>query len=237
MAPSLFSLGPDIYVPYVPNVMDEYAYKGNPLFIPEVRKDAVTAAYCLYAFGKHQAICYSPFGIEEITLPPEAIDKPPMELMVALNIDPSAFDITGSKDYLARSYELIENLKPLLIEYRGKDALQSYVRHGETDFGTFFEFTNYNVQVAYSPRMPQKPVAGGMIFELTPDKFLLVGTMASLTFMPKVGENATVDLIKMEEGTILDGQFIPGRILNGDEKMMIRHGDMPGCIMVELYKY
>ncbi|MBO5657777.1 MAG: DUF5597 domain-containing protein, partial [Agathobacter sp.] len=232
-----FTLGSDIYFPYVPNLMDVYAYPGNPLFIPEVRKEAVTAAYCLYAFGKHHAICYSPFGIEEISLPPEAIDKPPMELMIALNIDPSAFDIAGSKDYLARSYELVENLKPLLIEYRGKKSLQSYVRHSETDYGTFLEFENYNVQVSYAPRMPQKPVAGGMIFELTPNKFLLVGTMASMTFMPKPGEKAVVDLIKMEEGNFVNGEWVPGRILNGDEKMMIRHKDMPSCLMVELYKY
>ena len=47
-----------IYVPYVANVMDAYSYDGNPLFVPEVRKDAVTASYALYAFGKHLSLIH-----------------------------------------------------------------------------------------------------------------------------------------------------------------------------------
>ena len=116
-APSLFTFGPDIYVPYCADIFDEYASVENPLFIPEVRKDAVAASYCLYAFLAKNAICFSPFGIEEITLPPEMIDKPPMEVMIALNIDPSAFDITGSKDYLSAVYGLMKEIEPLYLKY------------------------------------------------------------------------------------------------------------------------
>ena len=39
--PSLFTLAPDIYVPYTVDIMESYSYPGNPLFIPEVRKDAM----------------------------------------------------------------------------------------------------------------------------------------------------------------------------------------------------
>ena len=100
-APSLFAFGPDIYVPYCADVMDSYATDDNPLFIPEIRKDAVASSYALYAFGAKNALCFSPFGIEDLALDPSQLDKPPMDLMIALNIDPSAFDITGSKDCLA----------------------------------------------------------------------------------------------------------------------------------------
>ena len=236
-APSLFTLAPDIYVPYVADTMEEYSYDGNPLFIPEVRKDAVTASYCLYAFMKHNAVCYSPFGIEELALPPEAVDKPPMEVMLALNIDPSAFDVTGSKDYLAAAYHLMEQVKPLYLKYRGTEHLQSYVKKSDTDFGAFFSFAEYDVQVAYSRNMPAKPLAAGAIFELAPNKFLLCGMMSSLTFRPKEGENLKADYLKLEEGTLEKGKWRPGRILNGDEKMMLRLGDMPACLCVELYKY
>ena len=44
-APSLFTIGPDIYVPYVSDIMKTYSRPDNPLLIPEVRKDAVTASY------------------------------------------------------------------------------------------------------------------------------------------------------------------------------------------------
>ena len=85
-APSLFTFGPDIYVPYCADIFDEYTTDINPLFIPEIRKDAVAASYCLYAFGAKNAICFSPFGIEELALDPSQIDRPPMEVMIALNI-------------------------------------------------------------------------------------------------------------------------------------------------------
>ena len=236
-APSLFTLAPDIYVPYVPDVMDEYAYPGNPLVIPEVRKDAVTAAYCLYAFGQHSAICYSPFGIEELNMDPALVETPPREVMAALNIDPSAFDIAGSSAYLARAYDLVDQLKPLLLKYRGTDHIRSFVKHEETDYGAFFRFADYDLSVSYAPRMPGKPIAGGIVFELEKDRFLLAGMQAGFQFLPKPGVNRKTEILRLEEGTLADGEWVRGRILNGDEKMSLRLGDMPGCMLVELYQY
>ena len=237
VAPSLCTLAPDIYVPYVAQIMDEYSYPGNPLMVPEVRKDSVTASYCLYAFMKHNALCYSPFGIEELALPPEAVDKPPMEVMIALNIDPSAFDITGSKDYLSATYDLIEQIKPLYLRYRGTEHLQSYIKKADTDFGAFLPFESYDLAISYSPKTPTKPLAAGVVIELAPNEFLVAGMMSTLTFRAKEGENLKVEFLRFEEGKLDHGEWKPGRILNGDEKMMIRLGDMPACFRVKLYKY
>ena len=236
-APSLFTLAPDIYVPYVPQVLDEYSYEGNPLVIPEVRKDAVTASYCLYAFGKHNAICYSPFGVEELGMPPELIDKPPMEVMIALNIDPTAFDIEGSKEYFKRTYELMEQMKPLYLKYRGTEHLQAYCKKSETDYGTYFRFEKYDLAISYAPRMKAKPVGAGMVYELAENRFLIVGMMSNLTFYPKAGENVKVNYLRLEEGTIEKGEWKSERVLNGDEQMSLKLNDMPTCLYVELYKY
>ena len=237
LAPSLFALAPDIYVPYCADVMDEYAYDGNPLFIPEIRKDAVAASYCLYAFAAKNAICFSPFGVEDLAQDPSKLDKPPMELMIALNIDPSAFDITDSKDYLARAYGLMKELEPLYLEYRGTEHMAAFVRHSDTDYGTFLRFQDYDAAVAYSPKMPAKPLGAGIVIELRKDLFLLIGTMCTVTFQPKPGEDVRVDYLRYEEGDIKAGKWQPGRRLNGDEKMMIKFPDMPTAYLVELYKY
>lgn len=236
-APSLYTLAPDIYVPYVPDIIDEYGYEGNPLFIPEVRKDAVTASYCMYAFAKANAIGYSPFGIEELAMPEEEIEKPPMEVMIALNIDPSAFDIAGSKEYLAKTYELLDELQPLYLHYRGTQHLRSFVRKGENDFGTYYSFQKYDIAVSYSPKMPRKPLAAGMIFELDENKFLICGMMCSMKIRPKAGENVKIDFLRMEEGCVSEGKWKAGRILNGDERMAVRFEDMPSCLYIEVYKY
>ncbi|MFC0265315.1 DUF5597 domain-containing protein [Alloscardovia macacae] len=236
-APTLCALAPDIYVAYVPRVIDEYAASSPdlPLIIPEVRKDATTASYALYAFAHHRALCYSPFGIEDITLPPESIAMPPASVMQELNIDPSAFDIRNSAQYLSQTYQLVESLKPLLLENR--DTLQTFVKHHENDFGQFLHFSRLDATVSYAPRMESTPVASGGILELEENTFLLFGMMFSVKFHPKSGQNVKVDVLEYSEGSFVDGIWTKRRTLNGDEKMSISLPASPSCVMVKLYTY
>ena len=236
-APSLFAFGPDIYVPYCADVMDEYAGDDNPLFVPEIRKDAVTASYALYAFGAKNAICYSPFGIEDLSLDPSEIDKPPMEVMAALNIDPSAFATEGSKEYLARTYQLLADIEPLILKYRGTEKLQAFVRHSDTDYGTLLHFEEVDAAVAYAPKAMAKPLGAGIFIELGKNQFLIVGMQCTVAFRAKAGVNAKVDLIRFEEGSFVENEWQRGRVLNGDEKMSIQLRDMPAAFMVEVYQY
>ena len=236
-APSLFTFGPDIYVPYCADVMDEYGTAENPLFIPEIRRDAVAVSYCMYAFGAKNAVCFSPFGIEDLS--PDAVEAemPPADVMAALNIDPSAFNITGSYQLLAETYRLMKELEPFYLKHRGTEHLKSFVRHGENDYGTFLQFKKYDVQAAYAPRQSGKPLGAGIFMELDEDTFLLAGTMCTVSFMAKPGENCKVDILRMEEGILEQGEWTPGRILNGDEKMTIRFGETPSLLKIKLYKF
>ena len=236
-APSLFALGPDIYVPYCADVMDEYAYEGNGLFIPEIRKDATAASLCLYAFGAKNALCFSPFGIEELTLDPALVDKPPMEVMIALNIDPSAFDMENSADCLRAVYGMLRELEPIYLKYRGTEHLTAFVRHSETDHGAFLRFGAYDLAVAYGPKVSGQPLGSGLVVELSENKFLVLGMRCTLNFLPKPGENARVDILRLEEGALEAGEWKPGRVLNGDEKMSLKLPDKPAMLMVELFKY
>ncbi|MBD3689737.1 DUF5597 domain-containing protein [Nanchangia anserum] len=236
-APSLVTLAPDIYVPYVPDVIDAYGYDGNPLFIPEVRKDAVTASYCLYAFGKAHALGYSPFGIEELVLPEEQIDKPPMAVMRALNIDPTAFDTAGSARYLAATYEMCERLMPIYLKYRASDRMWAFCRHNETDFGTFISASEFDISVAYAPRESRKPVGAGIVIECEDGSFIICGMMSTISFRAKPGRNVTVDFLTVEEGTFIDGQWQRGRVLNGDERMSLRLGDTVTCLKATPYAF
>lgn len=61
--------------------------------------------------------------------------------------------------------------------------------------------------------------------------------MCTLTFQAKAGENMKVSFLRLEEGEIENGEWKPERILNGDEQMSLKLGDMPGCLYVELYQY
>ncbi len=131
----------------------------------------------------------------------------------------------------------MEQMKPLYLKYRGTQHLKSFVKHSETDFGSYFKFKEYNLSVAYDPKFPSKPLAAGMVYEIEDNEFIIVGMMCSLTFMQKSGENVRVDFLKLEEGDFSGHEWKPGRILNGDEKMALKLGDYPTCYRVRLYKY
>ena len=98
-------------------------------------------------------------------------------------------------------------------------------------------FSKCDLAVSYGPRMSAKPLGACLAFELTPEKFLLVGLNCTPAFHNKPGVNKKLDMLRLEEGRIVNGEWISGRVLNGDEKMNLRFGDMPGAMMVELYQY
>ncbi|PLS05416.1 DUF5597 domain-containing protein [Neobacillus cucumis] len=168
---------------------------------------------------------------------PEDIEKPPLDVMMALNIDPSAFEIEGSAAYLAQSYSIIENIKPIYYKYRGTSHLQSFVKNNEHDFGTLLHFDAYDILVSYTPKAPNKPISGGMIFELSENESVLIGTMIKVQFLSKPGKNTHVELLQFEEGEFVNGEWKAGRVLNGDEKMMIQLKDMPSAYRIQIYEY
>lgn len=236
-APSLFTIAPDIYVPYVADVLDEYSYEGNPLMVPEVRKDAVAASYALYAYLHHHALCYSPFGIEDLGAEPGKEATVTEEMIAALKLDPLSFDLTGSKDALSAVYTLVDDLKPLYLTYRNTGKMKTYLQRNEADQGVYFSFADYNIEVDYFPKTKGCPAAAGVIFELQENEFLLAGMMSSFKFYPKAGENVKAGFLKMEKGTVKNGAFCPQTEMNGDELMSMLMFHEPVCYRVKVYKY
>ena len=64
-----------------------------------------------------------------------------------------------------------------------------------------------------------------------------MGLNCTPEFHVKPGVNKKLDILRLEEGRVVKGQWIPGRVMNGDEKMSLRFGDMPTAMMVELQRF
>ncbi len=64
---------PDIYVPQFKAVCDEYTRRGGPLFIPESATHSYCAPRLVYTVGHYHAMCYSPFGFDDIGKPFTAV--------------------------------------------------------------------------------------------------------------------------------------------------------------------
>lgn len=157
--------------------------------------------------------------------------------MAALNINPTVFETEGGRKYLGSVYNLLQNIEPLYLKYRETQQMQCYVKHSETESGTYFRFGAYQLVVDYVPVVTGKPVTAGVIFELDQDRFLVAGMMSRLTFLPKTGGNRKAGIVTLQEGCVVRGEWVPARTLNGDEQMMLAFGDEPACLYVELYQY
>lgn len=220
-APSIDFLAPDIYFPNFVEWARAYAVPGNPLFIPETgRAPVATPANSFYAIGALDAMGFSPFDIESY--------RP--------------------DDALGDAYAVLEQLAPLIVEHQGTGNMVGF-RPPVTFDGSVdetpqsFQLGDYTLHVAFE-RAPQEPAEhkveahGGLIIQTGPDEYLVAGKGVIVTFS---ASNAIVGIESIREGTFVDGRWVPGRLLNGDESHQGRHLRIPddkfGIQRLRLYRY
>ena len=116
-APDIDIQSPDIYLPNFKEICEMYHRKDNPLLIPESKAE-VGRAY--YAFGQHDAICFSPFGIEDIT----------------------------DDFFFAQSYEVLNEIKHLILKYQGTGNMRGILKEGDEQLEKI-NLGEYNVKVTY----------------------------------------------------------------------------------------
>ena len=209
---------------YVSDIMKTYSRPDNPLLIPEVRKDAVTASYALYAFLHFHALCYAPFGVEDLWA-----DQPSdlsAEVIDALKLDPLSFNLSGTKETLGEVYRLLEEIRPLYLKYRGTEHMKCFLKQSDGEQGCYLKFKNYDIEIQYLPRTDGAPAAAGVVFELDENTFLIIGMMCR-----------RVDFLTKEAGTFHVGKWVCEQRQNGDEKIVSVLYNMPGCFRIETFKY
>ena len=226
LAPSIDLFAPDIYLPDFEAVCREYVQQRNPLFIPEARPCIDSASNVFAAFGEHGALGFSPFAIESVG---KGSPQPIAPDLAQLNIMTEAFDVYRSGEYLAESYALLESIEPLLLRYRLTPALRGFTQNGRQE-GVLLPFTGCDWLIQYAQR-PESPKGGGLILQLDEGEFLLAGLNFKAVPQPKTGDPDFVDVLSITEGRYKNGQWIPGRRLNGDE-FRIELGNHPALLRV-----
>lgn len=215
-APSIDILAPDLYRPDFAYMAEQFTREGNPLFIPETGSGAQGAANLIYAVGHHDALGFSPFAIER-------------------RIQPD--------DELSQSYKMISQLMPLIGEHQGlnsidavlltKDNPSENIEFGDQIFHADLRFDPNNLH-------SRTTELGAAIFIMTAtNEFYIGGTGLSITFSQKNGEFKS-GLATVEEGTFVDGKWIPGRRLAGDDTAQgnnLRFGSGYNILRVTMYSY
>ncbi|KQQ45117.1 beta-galactosidase [Duganella sp. Leaf126] len=226
-APSIDVLAIDTYFPNFGDWAPQFKRHDNPLFVPEAdnagRHDAAAKAF--YAIGQYDAFGFSPFGIE---------------------------DSTGTgDDTLPAAYRLLRQLAPVISRYQGAGAMRGFkvkVSYDGVVDATAQQATlgGYLLNVGFSNPWAKSSsreleACGGLVIQLADDEFLIAGKGLTVSFKDATGAGDSVGLERVTEGTYDDGQWIPGRWLNGDEthqgrQVMLGTG---GFTMqrVKLYRY
>jgi hypothetical protein len=206
-APGIDMLSPDLegvsegrFVPFC----DRYTQSGNPLFIPETGAGQEPKARALYAFGRHDAIGFSPFGVDRE-------------------------DRLGFDTNLTATYDIVSQLTPLILEHQG-DGTMSAVLLDPNDPPEKIKVGNYTLEVTYWPiryKMPlvmpgepppgPPPPAAALFIATGPDEYFAAGTGVKVTFSPNTPGPPRAGLGTVEEGTFVNGRWVPGRQFAGDD--------------------
>jgi hypothetical protein len=242
------------------------------LFIPEAFH--ATGHYNIfYVMGQHDGIGFSPFAIDELffTLEPGIMEElerrfSPNSVDELIFTGPSRTRLELADLPLARSYDIIRQLSPLILENQGKGTMAGVVAIADEP-PQKIPLGNYILTVSYArsgrdpmplpkgaaappPAPPPAPTrlaerAGALFIALGPDEYLAASSgPVSIRFSPNTPGPPIVGIGSIEEGTFVDGRWIPGRRLNGDESSSDNAVRLGGGVIpngriqrIKLYRY
>jgi hypothetical protein len=230
-APSLDLLAPDIYVPDVKGALEGYARSDNPVFTAEAQ---FRTGSLFWALGHDAAIGFSVFGIEDGRLGNQLSQAyallDPMRAMIA--------DAQAS-----------HNIGGVLLEAgeRGHLALGGYALtiHGTRDLFRQMMLDAGQQAPSTPPPLASETADGpfgpspadsrpyGLVIADGKNSFLLVGQGFTVDF---AANGSRVEIDHVEEGRFDQGQWHPGRVLNGDERLTILPVDHPGIVRIKVLR-
>lgn len=217
-APTIDFLAPDIYFQNFAEWTRKYHRSGNPLFIPEAMPGPFDSVNALYAIGQHDAIGFSPFAID--TLDAE------------------------TSTALTESYELLTQLAPLVLAHQGKGVMAGLLPEGpEQRQPQQLRLGNYILNVSFDRPTTQNTsvLSGGLVIAIDEGEYVFAGTGLTVTFEAASPGNPLVGLLSVEEGKYVNGQWVAGRRLNGDQTHQGRHLRLVpgkfGIQRIKLYRY
>jgi hypothetical protein len=178
----------------------------------------------LYVFGQHDAIGFSPFSIESVE--------------------------GTAGDLLAAGYDTVAQLTPLIVEHQGKGTMAGLLREGAEAqrVPQQVRLGGYILNVTYERPPPAaqggllgEVPAGGLVIATGPDEFVVAGVGLVVTFEADAPGAPLVGILSAQEGKYVNGQWTPGRWLNGDQTHQGRHVRLPQGRLdiqrVRLYRY
>lgn len=229
-APAIDVIAPDIYVPNFLEICDEYTRRGTPLYIPETATHSYAAPRALYAVGHYHAMCYSPFGFEDMGEPFGVAQG----FLFGMDVTDPALKTPQNVAEYGFISRALQSMMPLLTAKYGTKELQAV--SGERSEESVLNFGTFGFQVAIdSPVMPGKDGAC-LIVKEAEDTFYALVSHAGLNWFSADPARPCIDVLSLEEGEFVDGEWQPDRRLNGDEVVLTMYRE-PTLLRIKLFAY
>jgi hypothetical protein len=156
---------------------------------------------------------------------------------------------------LASSYDVIDQLTPLILAHRGRGTMAGLLQeHPDNRQPQQLRLSSYVLNASFEraapPSLadgtatasapPQVWPAGGLVIATAPDEFLFAGLGVTVTFTTE-DPGVQAGILNVEEGRFVNGTWKNIRWLNGDETHQGRHLRLPPGRMsmqrIKLYRY
>lgn len=229
-APHINVFCPDIYVRHFCQVCDEYARLGNPLLIPETATHSHAGPRLAYTVGHYHAWGFSPFGFEEMG---EPFSDTAGFLFGMDTSDPLLTTPQNVEEYAWYNRTLAQ-MTPLLAEAYGTDRLQAVI--SERPEENAMAFDGFTLQVAMDSPMLSRKDGVCLALEVGKGEFYLIANACHISIQSNDPAKPHVDLLQLEDGAFVDGQWRMYRRLNGDEAMSLSY-DEPTLMRVKVFAY
>jgi beta-galactosidase GanA len=211
-ARSLDFLAPDIYFPTFGEIADGYVKAGNPLFVPEANRpsDPHLVANALRSVGALDAIGFSPFDIDNAN--------------------------AAYATHIAALYDVLAQIAPLVLQAQTEGHVRGFANPvtftGEVDSAPLHttlgeaDFTATTIDPWADGRAQDPASHGSLLIWLGGEDYLLAGQGVTVTVEAADGKGR-LGFERVEEGRYENGQWLPGRRLNGDQTHQGRHVRLP----------
>ncbi len=212
-APSIDVYCPDIYVPNFIEICDEFTRRErSALFIPECATHSYCAPRMVYSVGHYHAMCYAPFGFDDIGKPFSAVQG----FLFGMDVTDPALKTPQNYEEYGQISGILESMMPLITNAIGSENMDATC--GEKSEQDTLHFGNIKIDVSFKSMM--QPRSDGFLLgvKTAEDEIYLFGNACTINLESSDTEKTNVDLLRTEEGIFdAEGKWKAGRRLNGDE--------------------
>lgn len=224
-APTLSFIAPDTYLNDYEQCCRDYSHRGQPLMIPEQRRDAFGARRIWSALGTYRALCTAPFGID--------------------TLEPADCAFTAH-------YALLSQVRAHVLHAQANPGTSIGFFFDDFAPGSSdpsppitHTFGDWELTISRSFVFGHPSTGYGMVISTDDGKFLLIGQGFQVQFRSRKKSATFSGILSFLEKEVVDeetGEMRTCRVLNGDETQSGRvcimpsdspdYGDFPICITI-----